>query len=281
MPQALSRVVVATDMSARSDRAVERAFQLAGQLDTPVEALLVLDDALPAELLSPLEEKAHAQLETVCGRCANGRHYSVSVQAGDPTEEILKAAEPAGSTLLVMGPHRPRPFLDGLRETTMQRVVRRTAAPVLLARVPVMGTYDATLALVDFGHTSTAALRLGAALAPEAPITAAHAVHIPYSGMLDATGSAQMDLQAAFLSDAEAEDRAWRETQNLPATLEPATRIAQSPAMGLVQEMTRAGQFDLITVGAHGRVGAARSYLGSISLDLMRNAPCDVLIARA
>lgn len=281
MTKTPTRILVATDMSARSDRAVERALQLAGLLDIPVEVLLVLDDALPANLLAPLHEKAESQLDVICKRAAEGHSYHLSVQAGDPTEEILKAAEPSDTTLLVMGPHRPRPFLDGLRETTMQRVVRRTSAPVLLAKVPVTGPYEATLSLVDYSPISTGALQLGAKLSPKAPVTAVHAVNVPYSGMLETTGSVQMDLQAAFLEDAKTMDATWRDSGNLPDTLTSDSIIVQAPAKGLVQESTRGGAYDLITAGAHGRVGAARSYLGSIALDLMRDPPCDVLIARA
>ncbi|THH38965.1 hypothetical protein E4Z66_05250 [Aliishimia ponticola] len=281
MSHPLSRILVATDMSARSDRAVERAFQLGAELGLPVEALLVLDDALPEDLLAPLHDKANAQLEAICARCADGRPYTVSVQPGDPTEEILKAAVPEETSLLVMGPHRPRPFLDSLRETTMQRIVRRTAAPVLLAREPVTGPYTGILSLLDYGAVSTAALHMGAALAPSARITAAHAINIPYAGALDTTGAVQMDLQVAFQEDAKAEDAAWRERTDLPAQLTPDTHMAQSPPMSFVADLTQGGQYDLITAGAHGRVGAARSYLGSLALDLMRNPPCDVLIARA
>lgn len=280
MSTELTRVVVATDMSARSDRALERGFQLAQDLNVPLTALLVLDNALPEDLLSPLYEKAQSQLGALCARWANGVEYSVEVQAGDPTEEILRAAGKGRETLLVMGPHRPRPFLDGLRETTMQRIVRRTEAPVILASVPVTGSYAKILSLVDYGPVSTSALKLGAELAPDAEITAAHAVHVPYSGMLETTGSVQMDLQAAFAHDAETQDETWRKEVNLPASLNAKTQISQTPPMGLIEDLNRAGAYDLVTAGAHGRVGAVRSYLGSIALDLMREPPCDVLIAR-
>jgi nucleotide-binding universal stress UspA family protein len=281
MLTSLTRILVATDMSARSDRAVERAFQIAQTLSLPLEAQLVLDDALPEELLAPVHDKARSQLDAICARNANGVPYTVNVQTGDPTEELLRAVAPEASTLLVMGPHRPRPFLDGLRETTMQRVVRRTQAPVLLAMIPVTGEYTTQLSLVDYGPASCAALQLGASLSPTAEITAAHAVHVPYAGMLETTGSAQMDLQAAFLRDAESLDKKWRAKDDLPAGLKSPTRIVQSPPLGLVHEFTKGVGFDLVTAGAHGRVGAARSFLGSLALDLMREPPCDVLIVRA
>ncbi len=179
-----------------------------------------------------------------------------------------------------MGPHRPRPFLDGLRETTMQRVTRRTEASVLLATTPVVGAYQKILSLVDYGGSSTAALKLGSDLAPDAGITAAHAISVPYSGMLETTGAVQMDLQASFLHETEEQDKTWRQETDLPGRLESKTVLTQAPPMGLVEELTRDGSYDLITAGAHGRVGAARSILGSLALDLIRNPPCDVLLTR-
>ena len=47
----------------------------------------------------------------------------------------------------------------------------------------------------------------------------------------------------------------------------------------LSEELARSGA-RLLTAGAHGRVGQARALLGSVATDLLRAAPCDVLIAR-
>ncbi len=274
-----NRILVATDMSARSDRAVERAFQIGQAFELPVNVLLVLDDALPPDLLAPLHDKVEKQLDALCARNADGAKYTVSIQPGDPTEEMLKAVDK--QTLMIMGPHRPRPFLDALRETTMQRVTRRTDATVLLATVPVVGPYGNVLSLVDYGPSATAALSLAAEISPEASLTAAHAISVPYAGMLETTGAVQMDLQTSFLLESEEQDKWWRKNTALPSRLERKTVMTQSPPMGLVQELTQGGKYDLITAGAHGRVGAARSILGSLALDLIRNPPCDVLLTRA
>ena len=48
----------------------------------------------------------------------------------------------------------------------------------------------------------------------------------------------------------------------------------------MIQDHLAKGRYDLIAVGAHGRVGAARAILGSLATDLMRDPPCDLLIAR-
>ena len=38
---------------------------------------------------------------------------------------------------------------------------------------------------------------------------------------------------------------------------------------------------DLLVAGTHGRAGIARAALGSVAQDLLRQAPCDVLVAKA
>jgi nucleotide-binding universal stress UspA family protein len=49
------------------------------------------------------------------------------------------------------------------------------------------------------------------------------------------------------------------------------------------QEIVQAAvdvEADLILVGTHGRKGVARALLGSVAEDVLRNAPCGVLVAR-
>ena len=280
MTHTLARITVATDLSARSDRAVERAFHLAEHLNLPVTALLVLDNAMPEDLLSPLHEKAELQLHAMCARLAQGSDFTISVQMGDPTEELVKIAEPADRTLLVMGPHRPRPFLDTLRETTMQRVVRRTAAPVLLVTDPVTAPYRKVVSMVDFNPASTGAMTLAAELAPDASITPTHAVHVPYSGILETTSSVQGELNHSLKAEATRDEHIWRRNLGtLNDRLAPTQIVAASPET-VVNEATRDGTVDLLTAGAHGAVGDARQVFGTVASELMRNPPCDVLIAR-
>jgi nucleotide-binding universal stress UspA family protein len=38
---------------------------------------------------------------------------------------------------------------------------------------------------------------------------------------------------------------------------------------------------DLLVLGRHGRTGVVHAFLGSVTEDLLRSAPCDVLVAKA
>jgi len=54
---------------------------------------------------------------------------------------------------------------------------------------------------------------------------------------------------------------------------------AQSPAEAILDK-AKNGPADLIVVGTHGRSAVARAVLGSVSLRLVREAPCPVRVAR-
>ena len=47
----MKRLLAATDLSERSDRALQRAVAIAGQHSAALEILTVVEDALPAPLL--------------------------------------------------------------------------------------------------------------------------------------------------------------------------------------------------------------------------------------
>ncbi|QBF31366.1 universal stress protein [Thalassococcus sp. S3] len=278
MPDTPHPILIASDMSHRSDRAMERAFALGRDRGAEVVVLSVLDDAMPADLLDTLQSRAVSALERYAGSLGNEVNYSIRTELGDPTADILRAVEELDPQLLVMGMHRPRPFLDALRETTMQRIVRRTSCPVLLVADRCDHGYDKILAACDFSPAATSAIAVAHDLAPKATIRPVHALHVPYGGMLAKAPGARQDLEKPFRREAQQNDASWRMHNDLDHL--EATEIIDGPAYSTIRTLADRDQIDLVCVGAHGRVGAAPAILGSLASDLMRDPPCDLLIAR-
>ncbi|MEL6170063.1 MAG: universal stress protein [Pseudomonadota bacterium] len=281
MPQdaPLAPILVATDLSDRSAPAVARAIRLARDQSTRLILVSVIDDALPLDVTADVARHAEAHLRDVMGDEDDVPH-EIDVRVGDPTGDILRAVDQHNAGLLVLGPHRPRPFLDMLRETTMQRIVRRTEAPVLLVIRPATADYGATVAAVDFSPASAGAVSLAAKLAPGAKITPVHGLHVPYVGRIHPESDPGLAIEASFRAEAEAAAAAWSAHQELAVpTLQP-VRIETGSALTVLRGAVADTGADLIAAGAHGRVGAAPSLLGSVATDLMRDPPCDVLIAR-
>ncbi len=272
-------ILVATDLSARSDRAIHRAANLAQQHKARLAIVHVLDDAMPDKILAEQQTLVTEHLNETAATVAKGLDCTILSCVGDPASMILDQVQDQNPALLVVGTHRERAFLDAIRETTAQRVVRLTGYPVLVAATHADRKYDTILSATDFSPASTAAMNLGHALAPTAAITPLHAVHVPYAGRLAGSEEAEHDLAASFIAEATDADNAWRANNALPVTMGH-TQFPHGSAMAALKHSARSMRADLITAGAHGRTGAHRALLGSVASDLMRAPPCDVLIAR-
>ncbi|WP_208348504.1 universal stress protein [Pseudaestuariivita rosea] len=277
----ISHVLVATDLSARSDRAVRRACQIAKSRMAKLTVLSVLDNAMPDDMVQVLTGKAQKTLQDVIDHslAADGVDYTIDIHPGDPTVDILRKVDDEAVDLLVMGTHRPRPFMDLLRETTMQRIVRQTACPVLLVKDGGEDDYDTILAAVDFSPSSTAALRLAHDMSPGGLLKGLHVVHVPYQGRLATGDQSSEALAGAFIKEAKQNAATWLGQTDLPID-EQDIEIVDGSVYPVLCDRVLKSQADLVAVGAHGRVGSMPAVLGSLANDLMRDPPCDVLIAR-
>lgn len=273
----MSCVLAATDLSTRSDRAVQRALRLSAKLKLPCRIVSVVDNDLPGDMLAErMKEVAHRLHRFTESLSAPGQVVTSTVVAGDPDQAILEQAEAHDATLIVLGLHRSRPFLDLFRDTTMVRIVRGSLRPVLLVNDPVDQDYARVLAPVSFSPSCAAALRIVVTIAPDAELRSFHAVPIPFQGLTgDGPGS---DMARALCDEAAKERDAWTATLD-PATNPPEIEIISG---GRTETMARmaAGRPDLIAVGAHTRSGFSPNVLGSFVTDLIVTPPCDVLVAR-
>ena len=275
----LRKFVVATDLSHRSDRAVARAFELAARHGAAVSIVHVVDDELPDALAAAITADAETRLTRFVETQLKTTDivHDCRVIPGDPAEAIVSEAGREEADLVILGLHRARPFLDSVRETTMERIVRHCARPVLLVRDPADHAYSRVLAAVDFTPASTAALSFAARLLPGAALHAVHALHVPYRGFTAPAG--QATAAAPFLNEARGELARWRAREDLPDALGEVEIIEGSIESTLLRHIA-AHRADLLCLGAHGRAGVFRAILGSVTMDLIRTPPCDLLIGR-
>ncbi|MEL6551658.1 MAG: universal stress protein [Pseudomonadota bacterium] len=276
---AIETITVATDLSERSEKAVQRAAALARQHDAALTVLSVIDEDLPDDLEELLVEKTRAAITTLLETLEAPRNVTIDVRAGDPVEEMI-AATHAMVDLFVVGTHRRRAFLDVMWETTAQKTVRHAPCPVLLVREDSSRPYAAAVVATDFSQASTKAARQAATLAPGIALHPVNALHVPYEGRLARAPGAAAPLEAAFLNDATASAEAWQASLTLEeASCGPVT-IEKGGAGAVIARAVEEQGVPLLAIGAHGRAGALPAILGSVANDLLREPPCDVLIVR-
>jgi len=279
MKEVLKKITVATDLSDRSDRAVLRAFALAQKHGAALTVFHVVDADLPDDMENVMLGEARANAERFVSGLGHGARAEVVCIAGDPVEEIINVAR-GDLDLLVVGVHRARPFLDALRETTVQKTVRHAPCTVLLVKGSPEKDYGTVLYPTDFSPASKAAVEAAAAVAPEAKLCPLSALQVPYSGRLARSPGLANQLEASFRREAKASAKVWLSSLDVAAERLEEVTLTAGGAISVIHGAVTEYGADLIALGAHGRAGVMLTLLGSVANDLIRDPPCDLLIAR-
>lgn len=292
------RILAATDFSAASEQATERAALLARAHG----AQLTLHHVVPASLFEDvvdratdavgvsvpsrdaLQANAAEHLARRAGEIAFAAAIACSAQVtvGRPAGELARAAHEGGFDLIVLGAHGAHPVRSVLLGTTAQRLLRVAACPVLVVKRAPPFEYSTVLAPTDFSAPSRAALRATAALLPQATLHVAHAFELPYDGLARFAAIEDAALQryhAAAADRLRLELAAFADGAGTAAGRR-ALHVAHGYAPTCIERWIEAIGADLVAIAAHGKSELDATFLGSVSLHTVTAAPCDVLVLR-
>lgn len=275
-----SHILAATDLSHRSDVAVERAAALAERFAGKLTILHVLDDDQPYRMFEAEKALARALLEKQVQGLAAGLSVDLLVKTGDPFEQIGRVASEGDFDLIVIGRHRRRILRDLFVGTTAERVVWHGTHPVLLVKAASTAPYQRVAIAVDGSEPCAEALRVAKALdfTNGARVRAVHA-HEPFAKtMLAGHDDAQavwdhVDSELAsarrnmikFLED--------RGHGDLASTI----YIGDGAPIDVLRSFIEDSRSDLLVMGTHGRSGIGRLVLGSVAEEALRKLEIDIL----
>jgi len=136
------------------------------------------------------------------------------------------------------------------------------------------------LVAFDFSDTSKSALTYGRNLA-RAFDGRLHVLHV---ADVISTSAAQFYPEGPGDPEAKAHGLAMNQLRAVLAAdgldeARPAVRVAPDPALEVV-EYAKELHADLIVIGTHGRTGVSRFLMGSVAENVIRTAPCPVLVVR-
>lgn len=279
----MDRIIVATDFSPRSDRALRRASLVARKVGAALTLVHVADADRADRLIDAERDAAAAVLEQSVQtlRDEDGIDADWLIEVDDVHSGVLAAADAISAGLIVIGPHRSR-LRDIFVGTTAERLVRRTTRPLLVAAEMPAANHRKALLALDFDEASRAAAReaMAMGLFDHIDVVVMHAFDAVAEGMMKRSMTPLDEVETYVDGEAEAAAgklRALIADLDLPPTCETVVSIKGSPARTIL-ESARKVDADLVVIGTNQRHGFERALVGSVTEDVIRDARGDVLI---
>lgn len=277
-------ILLATDLSARGDRALDRALQLTKELGTQLIVLHVMEShATPARLTTPVwrrlstDHKALAERELAEDLSAADVPTEVVVVSGDPLTRIMETADSYGCSLIVTGIARDETLGRLLLGTTVEKLVRQARQPVLVVKNRPRRPYRDVLVATDFSAGARHALRAALQLVPNADLTLFHAYDVPFQSK----HTPEDAVSRRFHHEAEQSAREFiTGTPELAGLPQPKVVLEAGQPETVLSEYSFIHRSDLVVTGTHGRTGILRTAIGSVAERLLESLPSDVLIVR-
>lgn len=282
-------LLVATDLSSRCDRAIDRAVLLARQWQARLVVATVLEkarmgqlqaqgsQALSGEEAAQLQEQARRRMDAELGDA--GVPFELHVAHGPVGPTLLQVAAERGCDLIVTGTARAHGLGRLVLGSTVDLLVRRAPVPVLVVRQRGRRPYPRLVVASDWSAPARQALEVAAAGWPEAAVTLFHAYGAAYPARAgvdlalarDAGGEQATRTAAAFIAESQLPDALRRRLQLWLASGDPGL---------LLQAHGWRHPDDLLVLGTAGRTGLAAMLLGSVAERLLDMVENDVLLVR-
>jgi nucleotide-binding universal stress UspA family protein len=273
------RLLCATDLSPRSQRAVTRAVLLANQLNAKLILLHVETRAAINGVACARREIAR-QLSSSRGQVR--RKPEIRVEAGEYLSTIADVAQEADAQLVLLGSQQrksPAPLIGSTAEYLMGVAPR----PVLIVNRDPQLRYSGVVVAAELSAAFSRVIRSASCLRllEDASVAVVHGLESAYRGPLYAAG---FDQRAATRNIEEWERAARsRLQQNLDAAgvKSAGFRLVfqQSQPIRAIQRVVRSIRPDLLIVGTKNRSMLDRLMRGSGSNDALRSVECDILVA--
>ncbi len=279
----MKRIMLATDFSERSDRALRRAALLAREHGATLELIHVVDDDRPRRLVEHEESDGRFLLNELSTTLAvnDGIASEIAIIPGDPFDGIVNATRERQPDLLVIGPHRRQILRDSFIGTTAERTIRSVDCPVLMVNGPPFAPYRHVMLTTDLSGAAAGTLQryLDLGLAPKVMHSILHVfeTHALSMGMSGTLPKADRDFYIA-----EQASEARRNTADFAGglkgqRLEVIVRYLETTAANEIRKAAEEAGADLIVLSAHGKGALARMFLGSVTQQVLQFATVDVL----
>jgi nucleotide-binding universal stress UspA family protein len=278
------RLLSVTDLLPKSESSTDRAGLLADELGAELSLLHVVS---PVASERVLEQSLQIAIGRMKSRVRSPLWHAettpdVVVRPGNPARVILDTIARETPDLVIMGPHERRGVVDALQGTIAEKIVSARNCPVLVVQRSAKTAYRNVLLALDVAAGSRAAVRAAErfVLTDGAQATAIHACASADHAVLQAAdmGAAGVGFHADCspgAANTAMRDLLERESAD-PGRYELV--VTQGNPLPTILRAIGKRQPDLLVMGTRGDGRMRRAVLGSVANQLLKVAPCDILI---
>ncbi|WP_153556756.1 universal stress protein [Roseimaritima sediminicola] len=276
-------IVVATDFSERSDRAIRRAKLLAREFESHLHLVHVVDDDQPRVIVQAKQTASTELLAKLTQTLGNVDRVQCDfrVALGKPFLAITQAARELDADLIVIGPHRRQLLRNILVGTTAERTIRTADRPVLMANGVPSGLYRRALVASDLSDESQAMIHQAQELRlmNRLGVSLLHVYSAPGSTLVNRTSMSEAEKQSYLDS---IQNRSMQQTVAFMQRvgIEEMTPLVQHATANIAEticDTAREMSADLVVLGTCGRSVFARALMGSVTEGVLRVSEQDVL----
>ena len=285
-----SSLLLATDLSARGDRAFDRAVLLARQWRARLVVTTVLPSTQELDFHDPILGTPPWQRPALLSELVERRlrrdlqaadvELEVHVESGAVGPALLRVAQARGCGLVVAGIARNALFTQPTLGSSVTWLSRHTTLPLLVVHRRVQGPYRSMAWASDMSDTSGSALRT--ALAPFGEplhLTAVHGLQVPRLGLRDTHVATALAQERGKALDALQDSI---DGLGLPTALRARVELAVGEAepSRLLRDYVRDHDTELAVVGGHGRSALSGLLLGDVAGRILASVQTDTLFVR-
>jgi nucleotide-binding universal stress UspA family protein len=279
----MKRIMLATDFSERSDRALRRAALLAREHDAALDLIHIVDDDRPRRIVEHELSDARMLLRelSLSLKDNDGIRCESEVLLGDPFDGIVRATMERHPDLLVIGPHRRQILRDAFIGTTAERTIRFADCPVLMVNGPPVSSYRHVMLTTDLSESAASSVQRYLALGLDPKVM--HSILHVYDVLALSMGlSGTLPKADRDFHIAEQAREARRDTGKFAdgfdgPRMEVIVRYLETSTANEIRRAAEEIGADLIVLSTQGKGAVARVLLGSVTQQVLQYATVDVL----
>jgi nucleotide-binding universal stress UspA family protein len=277
------RLLLASDLSERSDRALERTIELARAWHGKVDVVTVMKGPQgPDQVFQWMTRGEHdggddlAWLQVQKDFMGSGLNVCLHIARGDVAAAVRDAAAVLGSQLVIAGTTRSETLWQRLVGSPTQRLSHQLTQPLLAVRNRVYGSYQRIVIAADFSKSLSHLVETARRLFPGRALTLYHACPSPSSALLPTPRT----VDAMAYRCAVTARGPFPVSCELPETEGERLRLvveAKALTLGL-GSYVRSHDVDLVIAGTRPRAALHTVLLGAATDGLLHGLSCDVLL---